>query len=85
MLGQQVVDLGVLHGAEHHGLAVVLGRVVKVPEPHPREVHVVGLQRLKVHVPHGVLWRRTGHTWVNTATRNMQKTPIANDRGLESP
>ena len=73
VLGQQVVDLGVLHGAEHQGLPVVLGVVVEVPEPHPGEVHVVGLQRLQVHVPHSVLWRRTGHTWVNSHSEHAKK------------
>ena len=74
----------VSRGAEHHGLAVVLGRVAEVPEPHPGEVHVVGLQRLQVHVPHGVLWRSTGHAGVNGDSANHAKnTNQAHNTRLE--
>ena len=39
VLGEDVVDLGVLDGAEHQRLSVVFGPVVQVPHPHPGEVH----------------------------------------------
>lgn len=55
MLRQDVVDLGVLDGAEHQRLPVVSGPVVQVPHPDPGEVDTVGVQRLQVHVLHHVL------------------------------
>lgn len=46
VLGEDVVDLWVLDGAEHQCLTVVFGPVVQVPHPHPREVHSMGVQGL---------------------------------------
>lgn len=73
VLGQQVVDVGVLDGTEHHRLPVVLGPVVQVPEPHPGEVHVVGLQWLQVHVLHCML-RRYARVLIESGTNyNLKK------------
>lgn len=55
VLGEDVVDLWVLDGAEHQRLPVVFGPVVQVPHPHPGEVHSVGVQGLQVHVLHHML------------------------------
>ena len=55
LLGEDVVDLRVLDGAEHHCLPVVPGPVVQVPHPHPGEVHSMRVQRLQVNVLHHML------------------------------
>lgn len=55
MLGEDVVDLWFLDGAEHQRLPIVSGPAVEVPHPHPGEVHSMGVQRLQVHVLHHML------------------------------
>lgn len=55
MLGEDVVDLWVLDGAEHQRLPVVFGTVVQVPHPHSRKVHSMGVEWLQVHVLHHIL------------------------------
>lgn len=57
VFGQDVVDLGVLDGAEHQRLPVVSGPVVQVPHPDSGKVDAVGVERLQVHVLHHVLVR----------------------------
>lgn len=55
VFGEDVVDLRLLDGAEHQCLPIVSGPVVEVPHANPGEVHIVGVQRLQVHVLHHVL------------------------------
>ena len=55
VLCEDVVDLGVLDGAENQRLSVVFGPVVQVPHPHPGEVDSMRVQRLQVHVLHHML------------------------------
>ena len=55
VLGEDVVYLRLLDGAEHQRLPVVSSPVVQVPHPHPREVHSMGVQWLQVQVLHHML------------------------------
>lgn len=60
VLGEDVVDLWVLNGAENQRLPVVSGPVVQIPHPHSGKVDTVGVQRLQVHVLHHMLVTITG-------------------------